>query len=164
MKKINIEIYNEYLESHQTLDFYFTMMFANLDYISIADNNIIYSRNGEIFAIEDDFSVMEFKTFIYEPFIKSLKDVSLIEGELLNEMFNYTYCQTIRASHNNIYVMLHGGSKELFDKPFDDEIINRINKKAYALFESIDNSEDRKIYLELEKQVLQFIKDYKIDG
>ncbi len=164
MKKVSIDVYNEYLSTKADLDFYFTIMFENLDYFTVADDFIVIKKGENVEVIIDKFSSVEFQTYVYKPFFESLKDKKLIEGETLDTMFEYTFSRTIRAAKDNIYIMLHAGSKELFEGKFEDEIIERINKKAYALFEGIDNSVDREIYFAVEKEVLQFIKDYGFDG
>ena len=85
------------------------------------------------------------------------------KGEMLDKMFEYTCAKTIRASHNKIYIMLHAGDKEMFNTSFEDEVVERLNKQAYLLFECVNNSVDRAIFASVEKEVLQFIKDYKIE-
>lgn len=163
MKKISLDDFNDYLEK-ANIKFYFSIIFDDLSYVSIADNYFVYDRrDGNVVVTEDAFASSEFIKYIYEPFILSLKDKKIVEGETANEMFNYTYCNTIRAQKDGIYVMIHGGSKELFEKPFDDEIIDRINKKAYAFFDSVDNSVDRQIFNDLKPKVLQFVSDYGLD-
>ena len=164
MKKVSIDVYSEYLATKSDLDFYFSIMFENLDYVTIADDFVVIKKGEKVEVIEDKFSSIEFQTYVYKPFFESLKDKKLIEGETLDTMFEYTYSRTIRSSKDNIYIMLHAGSKELFEGEFEDEIIQRINKKAYDLFSTIDNTVDRDIYYVMEKEVLQFIKDYGLDG
>ncbi len=163
MKKISLDDYNNYISSVD-VKFYFSIVFEDMSYFSVADDHfIIDDRKGNIVAKIDDFASSEFINFVYEPFIKSLKDKTLVEGEVLDEMFNYTYSNTIRASKDNIYVMLHGGSKELFTTKFDDEVIDRLNKKAYGFFASVDNSVDREVFGKIKQEIKQFILDYGID-
>ena len=164
MKKVNIDVYNGYLKTKADLDFYFSIMFENLDYFTVADDFIVMKKGEKVEVIEDKFSSIEFITYVYKPIIDSLKDKKLVEGETLDKKFEYTFSRTIRAAKDNIYVMIHAGSKELFEGRFDDEIIERINKKAFELFSQIDNSVDREVYFEIEAQVKQFIKDYGLDG
>jgi|GEM_PF-2812287 len=163
MKKVSIDVYNEYLQTKADLDFYFSIMFENLDYFTVADDFIVIKKGEKVEVIEDKFSSIEFITYVYKPFFDSLKDKKLVEGETLDKMFEYTFSRTIRAAKDNIYVMIHAGSKELFEGRFEDEIIERINKKAFELFSQIDNSVDREVYFEIEAQVKQFIKDYGLD-
>ena len=132
MKKINIDTFNQYVSQNPNLGFYFSIVFDNLDYFTIADDYVVYKQSNSIVALQDKFILHEFLTFVYNPFFESLKNVSLIEGEVLEEMFNITYSNTIRASKDNIFIMLHGGSKELFDVKYDDEVVDRLNQKAYA--------------------------------
>lgn len=163
MKKISLNDYNEYLEKTD-LKFYFSIIFEDMGYMSIADNYFVFDdRKGKVVVKRDAFASNEFITFVYNPFIESLRGVKLVEGEILDEMFAYSYANTIRASKDNIYVMLHGGSKEYFVGEYSDPVVNSINKKAYDFFASIDNSVDRKIFLDIKAQVIQFIKDYRID-
>ena len=146
MKKVSIDVYNEYLSTKSDLDFYFSIMFENLDYFTVADDFVVIKKGEKVEVIIDKFSSIEFQTYVYKPFFESLKDKTLVEGETLDTMFEYTFSRTIRAAKDNIYIMLHAGSKELFEGKFEDEIIERINKKAYTLFEGLDNSVDRDIY------------------
>lgn len=162
MKKISVDAFNKYVSSKPQLDFYFSIVFDNLDYFTIADDYVVYKQTDNITALKDAFILQEFITFIYQPFFESLKDVKLVEGETLDEMFNLTYSNTIRASKDNIVIMLHGGSKELFDTKYEDEVVDRLNQKAYAFFESIDNSADRQVFTKVKNEVIQFIKDYQI--
>lgn len=164
MKRISIEDFNNYSETNKNINFYFTIMFEDMSYLSIADSYFLYNnRSDKVVAKIDEFASVEFLENIYKPFILSLKDKKLIEGEVLDEMFNYTYSNTIRASYKNIFVMIHGGSKELFDLKFEDEVISRISAKAYNFFAGIDNSVDRKVFEDMKSKVLEFIKDYQID-
>lgn len=164
MKKISLDTYNEYLEKGN-IKFYFSIIFDDMSYISIADNYfVIDNRKSKIILLDDAFASKEFIQYVYEPFISSLKGKAIVEGEALDEMFYYTYSNTIRAQKDGIYVMLHAGTKELFEKPFEDEVVNRINKKAYEFFEKIDNSVDRQIFTDVKQQVLQFVEDYGLNA
>lgn len=164
MKKVSLDDYNEYIESKSDFDFYFSIIFEDMSYFTVADDYIITKRGESIKVFVDKFTSIEFQTYVYKPFFDSLRDKQLIEGETLDEMFKYSYAKTIRATKDNIYIMLHAGSKEQFEGTYEDEIVQSINKRAYDLFEGIDNSVDRQVYSEIEKEVLQFIKDYGLDG
>ncbi len=163
MKIVSIEEYNNYLQTKTDLDFYFNITFENLDYFCVADDYIVLKLDGKLRVVEDKFSSVEFQRFIYKPFFEGLKDKKIVEGEMLDKMFEYTCAKTIRASHNKIYIMLHAGDKEMFNASFEDEVVERLNKQAYLLFECVNNSVDRAIFASVEKEVLQFIKDYKIE-
>ena len=163
MKIVSLNDYNSYLKTKADLDFYFNITFENLDYFCVADDFLLLNLDGKLKVVEDKFSSVEFQEYVYKPFFEGLKTRQILEGEIVDDMFEYTCAKTIRASKDNIYIMLHAGDKEMFKATFEEEVINNLNKKAYDLFDSVDNSTDRTIYDSVEKEVLQFIKDYGIE-
>ena len=48
MKKVSIDVYNEYLSTKSDLDFYFSIMFENLDYFTVADDFVVIKKGEKV--------------------------------------------------------------------------------------------------------------------